>query len=154
MRGFFSITVGAACATSAAFADSAPAPADLADYVDPAGVVLAIRTEFEAEGGRVRISVYENEAAFLERAAMKHQGIIDKNGVAAIPLYGLKPGDYAFVAYYDSNGDGRLNRSALGAPTEPYAFSNDVKPKLRKPRFEEAKVEVAPGEIVVMTMEK
>jgi len=47
-----------------------------------------------------------------------------------------------------------LNRGkVIGRPKEPLAFSNGVKPKLRKPRFEEAKVDVVPGSVVVLTLD-
>lgn len=127
-------------------------PYDFSRYADPDSVVLAVRADFTAIGGSVRLAVYDDDEAFLERAAVKHEATVDANGVAAMTLHGLEPGAYAFVAYYDENGDGKLNRTAIGAPKEPYAFSNGVKPKLRKPRFDEAKVEVAPGAVVVMTL--
>ena len=43
---------------------------------------------------------------------------------------GLPPGDYALKLYLDSNGNGRLDRGALGVPTEPYGFSNDARGRL------------------------
>jgi uncharacterized protein (DUF2141 family) len=145
--------VAALAAAGSALADSAPPPSNLAKYADPDSVVLAVLTEFAAVGGEIRFSAYDNEQAFLERAAMKHRARVGEDGVAVVALRGLEPGPYAFVAYYDQNGDGRLNRSALGKPTEPVAFSNGVRPKLRKPTFDEAKVDVAPGAVVVMTMD-
>lgn len=147
---------GAACflAAGSAIADSAPLPAALDQYSDPASVVLAVRADFAPPGGEVRLAVYENDEAFLERAAIKHQATVGEDGVAVMPLRGLKAGDYAFVAYYDANGDGRLNRGGvLGKPQEPFAFSNGVKPKLRKPRFDETKVKVEPGAVVLITLD-
>lgn len=138
---------------SSAIADFAPESNPFAKYADPEGVVLAVETPFAAEGA-VRLTVYGNEELFLEEATAKHQAILDDNGVAILRLGALEPGPYAFVAYYDENGDGVLNRGkVLGKPKEPYVFSNGVKPKLRKPKFEEAKVDVAPGSVIVMTID-
>lgn len=131
-------------------ADSVPASWDLSKYADPDSVVLAVVTEFH--GGEVRFSAYKGPEAFLEQASVKHRANVGADGVAVVAFRGLEPGEYAFVAYYDQNGDGKLNRNTLGKPTEPVAFSNGVKPKLRKPTFDEAKVDVAPGAVVVMTM--
>jgi len=143
-----------AIAAGAALADSVSAPDAFARYADPEGVVLAVSAGFAKPGGAVRLSVYDDEAAFLEHAAAKHEAHIGEDGVAVVPLRDLQPGSYAFVAYYDENGDGRLNRGGiLGKPKEPYAFSNGVKPKLRKPRFDEAKVEVDKGTVVVLTLD-
>lgn len=122
-------------------------------YSDPQSVVAAVQTAFDAASGqRVRLSVYDNEDNFLQMAAIKHQGALDESGVALVRFYGLKPGAYAFVAYLDENGDGKLNRGPLGAPREPLAFSNGVVPKLRRPKFDEAKVDVEPGSVVVITL--
>ena len=101
----------------------------------------------------MRLAVYDSEANFLEMAAIKHQGSLDETGLAIVRLRGLAPGEYAFAAYLDENADGKLNRSAIGIPKEPIAFSNGVVPKLRKPGFDETKVDVAPGSVVVITLE-
>ena len=142
-------------ASFGAFAVSVPPPGEFEKFSDPDSVTLAIRAELSASGGAVRVSVYDDPEAFLEEAALKDQATVDETGVAVLKLKELDPGPYAFVAYYDANGDGQLNRGGvLGKPKEPYAFSNGVKPKLRKPRFDEAAVDVAPGAVVVLTLEE
>ncbi len=139
---------------SMAHADSVPVSNPFLKYSDPNGVVAAVQTNFETEAGQaVRLTVYDSEDNFLEMAAMKHRGVLDENGVAVVRFLGLEPGDYAFAAYLDENGDGRLNRGALGIPKEPIAFSNGVIPRLRRPAFSETKVDVAPGSVVVITLE-
>ncbi|WDI32631.1 DUF2141 domain-containing protein [Hyphococcus flavus] len=143
-------------AASAAHADSAGVMTDaFAKYADPNSVVAAVKTEFKAKPGQpVRITVYDSEDSFLELARLKHQGELNEEGVAVVSLLGLEPGEYSFAAYLDENGDGVLNRGGfLGRPKEPVAFSNGFRPKLRKPRFDETKVAVAPGSVVVITLE-
>lgn len=143
-------------AAGAAHADSAPQlPDPFAKYADPSSIVAAVKTEFNAKPGQaVRLTVYDSEAKFLEIARLKHQGTLNEEGVAVVSLLGLEPGEYSFAAYLDENGDGVLNRGKiLGRPKEPVAFSNGFKPKLRKPRFDETKVAVAPGSVVVITLE-
>lgn len=44
---------------------------------------------------------------------------------------------YAIALYQDLNRNGKCDRNFLGVPTEPFAFSNNFKPKLRAPTFEE-----------------
>ncbi|MEX6632633.1 DUF2141 domain-containing protein [Hyphococcus lacteus] len=139
----------------AAHADSVPDQFDMAlKYADPSRVVAAVNTEFTAQPGQsVRLSVYDSEEAFLQSARIKHQASIGEDGVAVLNLYGLEPGEYSFAAYLDENGDGVLNRGkVLGRPKEPVAFSNGFVPKLRKPRYDETKVSVAPGSVVVITL--
>lgn len=155
MRKFLGIGVFLAAA-SAAQADSAPGLEDpFAKYADPSSIVAAVKTEFSAKPGQpVRISVYDSEDKFLEMPRLKHQGELGEDGVAVVHILGLEPGEYSFAAYLDKNNDGVLNRGGvLGRPKEPVAFSNGVTPKLRKPRFDETKVAVGPGSVVVITLE-
>ncbi|MBB5517534.1 DUF2141 domain-containing protein [Amphiplicatus metriothermophilus] len=131
-------------------ADGAPG---LESFAEAEALVRALGADAPA-GAAVRLMVYDDPGAFLEETAAKYEARLDDEGVARLSLAALAPGPYAFVAYLDENGDGRLNRGGLlGRPKEPYAFSNGVKPKLRRPRFEEAKIDVAPGAVVVITLE-
>lgn len=143
-------------AIGAAQAASAPSQIDVfAKYSDPAHIVAAVKTKFNAAPGQaVRLAVYDSEEAFLQEARAKHEAPLGSDGVAVLPLDDLDAGEYAFAAYLDVNGDGKLNRGkVLGRPKEPVAFSNGVTPKLRKPRYDETKVSVAPGSVVVITLE-
>jgi len=160
MRKFLGIGVvgagfSALFAMNMALADSLPASNPFNKYADPDNVVAAIQTAFDAvEGQSVRLVVYDSEETFLVRPAIKHRGKIDATGLAIVSLRGMAPGDYAFVAFLDEDGDGKLKRGTLGRPKEPLAFSNGVVPKLRKPRFDETKVHVVPGSVVVITLEE
>jgi uncharacterized protein (DUF2141 family) len=146
VAGFLALGAGVA------LADSAPLPNPFSRYSDADAVVLAVRSDFAPAGGRVRVTVYDGEANFLENAAARLEAAVNEEGVALVTLTDFHPGEYAFVAYYDRNGDGKLNRNVLGRPKEPFIFSNDIRPKLRKPTFAEAKVVVGPGEVVVLTL--
>ena len=153
LRSFWGI-VALMAGVSMAHADSVPSANPFLQYSDPDGIVAAVQTNFETEAGQsVRLTVYDSEDNFLEMATMKHRGVLDENGLAVVRFLGLEPGDYAFAAYLDENGDGRLNRGALGIPKEPIAFSNGIIPKLRRPAFSETKVDVAAGSVVVITLE-
>jgi len=56
---------------------------------------------------------------------------------------GLAPGTYAVAVSQDLNGNRKLDTNWVGMPKEPWAVTNNVRPALRPPRFEEAKVSVA-----------
>ncbi len=135
-------------------ADSAPGVNPFTEYADPDTIVAAVQTNFESQAGqKVRLAVYANEQDFLEVAAVKHQGVLNEDGLALVKFLGLAPGEYSFAAYLDENGDGKLNRGALGIPQEPIAFSNGIVPRWSRPDFDETKVAVAPGSVVVITLE-
>ena len=59
----------------------------------------------------------------------------------------LRAGTYAVAVAHDVNDNGRTDRNLVGLPTEPWAVSNNVKPILRAPRFEEAAFAVTADEV-------
>jgi uncharacterized protein (DUF2141 family) len=61
---------------------------------------------------------------------------------SAVVLTNLDPGPYAIILFHDENGNGKLDKNALGVPTEPYGFSNNVRGFLGPPSFEEAVMKV------------
>ena len=50
---------------------------------------------------------------------------------------GLTKGDYAVAIYQDENNNDNCDKNFFGIPVEPYAFSNDIRPKLSVPSFED-----------------
>lgn len=146
--GAFALTV---FGLGVAAADSLPGHDPYSRLAASDAIVLAVYAGAH-QGDDVRLAVYDNPATFLEQPASRHQATVGDDGLAVVKVRGLKAGDYAFVAYLDQNGDGKLNRNAFGKPKEPFIFSNDVKPKLKKPSFDETKVSVDLGEVVVLTL--
>lgn len=148
MTGRLILAAAAAIVATGAAAEKAEYPA----YAQPEAVVLAVKAGFAPPGGAVRLTVYDNAERFLEAPLTKLMGTVNEDGVAVIPLSNLAAGAYSFAAYYDANGDGKLNRGMFGRPKEPFVFSNNVRPMLRKPRFSETAVAVEPGDVVVLTL--
>ena len=68
---------------------------------------------------------------------------------SAVVLTNLDPGQYTIILFHDENGNGKLDKNALGVPTEPYGFSNNVRGFLGPPDFEEAIMEVNAGDKAV-----
>lgn len=60
-------------------------------------------------------------------------------------LRGVPPGTYALRAFQDLNGNAQLDRPMIGPPSEPWGVSNDIRHSFRAPRFEEARIAIAPG---------
>jgi uncharacterized protein (DUF2141 family) len=57
-------------------------------------------------------------------------------------------GTYAIAVFQDLNGDGRLDRTPLGLPLEPYGFSKDAG-RLRRPSFSAASIEIGEQDLRV-----
>ncbi|HZK08450.1 MAG TPA: DUF2141 domain-containing protein [Bacteroidales bacterium] len=90
--------------------------------------------------GNIRIGVFNTSEKFLKQGfTFKNYVIAANDTIVTIIIDDLPEGEYAFLLYHDKNSDGKLNQNLLGIPKEPFAFSNNVKPKFAKPTFEESK---------------
>ena len=89
--------------------------------------------------GSVLVAVYDGEASFgkpeLAKARQKAQA---HQGELTFVFHDLKAGTYAVAAFHDENGNGKLDRNALGVPTEGWGFSNDAQGNAGPPKFTQA----------------
>ncbi len=91
-----------------------------------------------AARGDVRIAVHAAAGEFPDE-----RGAVAKAAIPARPGeirqgFDLPPGRYAVAVFHDENGNGVLDTNFVGAPKEPYGFSNNVRGRLRAPSFAEA----------------
>ncbi len=70
---------------------------------------------------------------------------VKKDGRWSCTLTLPRSGTYAVAVMDDANGNGKLDTSWLGAPTEGWGVSRNAKPAMRAPRFDECAVELKPG---------
>lgn len=66
---------------------------------------------------------------------------------------GLAAGTYAVAASHDENENGETDTNFLGIPREKWGVSNNVRPTMRAPRFEEAAFDLAQGESLTLAIE-
>lgn len=90
--------------------------------------------------GSIRMAVYNNEKSFPSESQSFRGGVLTlRPGIAPqLTCEQLPFGHYAVAIYHDLNNNGKMDKNALGIPTEPYAFSNNIKVKWRAPKFREA----------------
>jgi uncharacterized protein (DUF2141 family) len=102
--------------------------------------------------GMVLMGLYDSEASFVNaiEASDEHGFLIDPDRFGAVALRAnaalrsavvfsnLDPGRYAAIVFQDENSNGKLDKSFLGVPTEPYGFSNNVQGFLGPPSFVDA----------------
>jgi uncharacterized protein (DUF2141 family) len=97
--------------------------------------------------GLLTVELYKpSEKDFLRKASrLKRIRVPAADGVQIV-CFGLeKTGHYAVAAYHDIDGDRSLARKWNMLPAEPYALSNNPKPKLRLPKFEDAAFKAGEG---------
>jgi uncharacterized protein (DUF2141 family) len=116
--------------------------------VQAAAADLTIRVEnILPAGGVLRLGVYD--AARYPDDNSKPIASADVPAVAGetiITLHGIAPGTYAIQTFQDVNANDKMDTSWLGLPLEPFGFSQDAKPFLSKPGFDEVKFALAAGD--------
>ncbi|MCJ2065786.1 DUF2141 domain-containing protein [Methylobacterium sp. J-088] len=89
----------------------------------------------EPGGGPVRVALCQGSLA--EAACARGDEASASAGRLQFTFQGVPTGTYAVAAYQDANGNGRLDRTGLGLPLEPYGFSG-VAGRRARPDFAEA----------------
>ena len=119
---------------------SAAAPAAAADLTIHVENVLPA-------GGVLRLGLYD--AALYPDDDSKPIASADVPAIAGetvITLHGIPPGVYAVQTFQDVNANNKMDTSWVGLPLEPFGFSEDAKPFLSKPSFDEVKFTLTAGE--------
>ncbi|MBO2031964.1 DUF2141 domain-containing protein [Siccationidurans ginsengisoli] len=101
----------------------------------------------------VKLNFYNAADKFLQKDQQAFRMVVKPEGKTEISVpVELAPGDWAVALTQDTNDNGKLDKNMLGIPTEPYAFSNNVRPRLAAPKFDECKFTVnGPGKVVSIT---
>ena len=118
--------------------------------VDQSGstLTLHVRMEgFENTDGEAGVAVWNAARGFpeeIEHALAATYATIQD--VVAVAGFGqLEPGSYAITVYHDKNDNRRFDKNWLGMPKEDWGVSNNVRPRLRAPRFDEARLDLPAG---------
>ena len=94
-------------------------------------------------GGTLEIGIFNSGERFMESGqAYKAVSVEVEQDLEMVVVKGLPKGTYAISLYHDKNSNGKCDRNFLGIPKEPYAFSNNFKPKFSAPTFEDCKFEL------------
>lgn len=99
--------------------------------------ILGIRSST----GMVACTLFESPVGFPAdylHSARNIMSIRVKNNQAQCNFEGIPPGTYAIAVAHDENMNGKLDKSALGIPTEGYGFSNNAVGWLSAPSFSAA----------------
>ncbi|MDO7886059.1 DUF2141 domain-containing protein [Hymenobacter cheonanensis] len=101
----------------------------------------------------VKLNFYNAADKFLQKDQQAFRVVVKPEGKTEISVpVELTPGEWAVALTQDTNNNDKLDKNFLGIPTEPYAFSNNVRPRFAAPKFEECKFMVSgPGKVVAIT---
>ncbi|UWY28186.1 DUF2141 domain-containing protein [Flavobacterium sp. TR2] len=92
--------------------------------------------------GVLKVGLYNSDGTFL-KTTYKSLASEIKNNQAVVTFENLPAGEYAISTYHDENSNGKLDRNAMGAPSEEYAASNNAKGFMGPPSYQDAKFTVS-----------
>lgn len=117
--------------------------------------IAVLISGIEKPVGNIIVSIFDDASSFPIKG--KEWGLItvpaDAESVK-IPINDIEPGEYAFAVLHDINANGNCDSNLIGMPKEPFGFSNNVKPKLKVPSFDQVKVNVTDGMIIKIRLIK
>jgi uncharacterized protein (DUF2141 family) len=119
-------------------------------------LTVKVKDVLQAQGS-VRMAVYNNEKSFpSESQSFCGDALTLKPGInIQLSCDQIPFGIYAVAVYHDVNNNGKMDKNALGIPTEPYAFSNNINVKWRAPKFREAAFNfAAPQQEIVVVLKR
>jgi uncharacterized protein (DUF2141 family) len=102
-----------------------------------AGTVEVAVSGVRSDTGDVLIAICDR-ATFLQPRCAYWGRTPAKTGTVVIKVTGVPPGTYAAQAFQDENGNGKVDRSLLGIPTEGIGFSRDARMRFGPPNFDDA----------------
>ncbi len=110
-----------------------------AEELAETSLTLSVLIKNIQQQGDIRLALFDQSDAFPKqiKAVRKSKGKV-RDATARVQIEDVLPGQYAIAFFQDVNGDGTLNRSKLGIPSEPYGFSNNARGLFGPPSFKAA----------------
>lgn len=104
---------------------------------------LTVKIESDLADGNIGCALFSNPKGFPMDAAEAIQKFSQNTPTGTEFVFSnLKSGKYAVSVMNDQNGNKILDKNLLGIPKEEWGVSNNVRPTLRAPKFEEAVFEI------------
>jgi uncharacterized protein (DUF2141 family) len=104
--------------------------------------LLVTVTNIKEVVGNVRIGIYKSVNDFPDEKDTYKNKIykISKTGTITLEINDLPYGNYAIALYQDKNKNGTMDKNFVGVPKEPFAFTNNIKPRFSAPSFEDCEI--------------
>jgi len=110
-------------------------------------------TSLQHSKGLIEFALYKNPAVFTQSGKTHRLARLDaKVPEVKFQFTDLEASNYAIVVYHDANSNKICDKNFFGIPTEAYAFSNNMRPKLSAPSFEECTVKLDKDKVITIKM--
>jgi uncharacterized protein (DUF2141 family) len=101
-------------------------------------------TGIRSAKGTIVINVFKDQASYDKEEPFKKISFDKKalaNGIMTVELT-LEAGTYGITLLDDENANGKIDKNFIGIPKEGFGFSNFFMTKMKKPAFDEFKVDL------------
>lgn len=102
--------------------------------------------------GQIQVELYADAKTFRKSALAQH--IVKtkaQTDAVTVTFSGIKPGNYAILAFHDEDENGELNKRFGMIPTEGYALSNDPE-VFGPPAFKDSAFELSSDKELIIPM--
>lgn len=105
-------------------------------------------TGIKSDKGQILLNVYKDQETFSKDKPFKKIMVAKKllsNGSTIVEVP-LEPGTYGITLLDDEDSNGDMNKNMVGMPKEGFGFSNFFLEKMKRPAFDDFKIQVAAGQ--------
>lgn len=106
---------------------------------------ITFRIKNNPTTGTLFFQLFNGKDSFSQLSSPYNTQSFPVSPTALYHLSDISPGQYALLVFWDKNGNNQLDRTFIGIPKEPTAFSNEYTPK-GPPRFDKAAFIVTPSD--------
>ena len=99
-------------------------------------------TNLSKSGGTLRVALYKPGPKFGNTTPDFYRNIVIGHPGSRKVAFEVPPGTYAIAVYHDLNDNNKLDRNLIGYPKEPFGFSNNYRPRVAAPDFEDCAFQV------------
>lgn len=120
---------------------------------DPSASLTVKIQNVKGDLGEIEIGLYNDPAKFPEKGMhYKMKRVQAEDGTVLCIFEDLPVGQYAIALYHDENNDKVCNTNFWGIPTEGYAFSQNYRPFLSAPDFDDCMFSVKENSISTISL--
>jgi uncharacterized protein (DUF2141 family) len=113
---------------------------DSSDMKNTTGNLSLIIVGFKNDEGTAKVALCASEESYSSSDTSFHvASLVIKEKRVEYIFENIPFGEYAIKVFHDRDNDNKLNKNFLGAPTEDYGFSNNVRGTFGPPKWKDAK---------------
>lgn len=91
--------------------------------------------------GQMNVAIFRPCDKFPDCRPLDGKRVDVRNGRLQV-AFDVEPGEYAVAVYHDINNNGKLDTKLFGIPKEPFGFSNNYRPIVSAPNFDDCRITI------------